>query len=189
MQAAGRRAPRFSWPAFFAVIALLYFFYKIHAVLIPFVLSFALAYLVDPIIHHFEADGLRREHIVLALYCVIAAGIAMAANFLLPAMMSELSLLQGRAGIYYAAIQHAFSVFQADLARRMPFGQYIVEKMSMRMYNPLMEQLPKLPSYILGLFPLFSLIFLVPFISFFMLMDAERLMQDAIQACPSRRVE
>ncbi|MBI5244976.1 MAG: AI-2E family transporter [Elusimicrobia bacterium] len=189
MEGPRRKTPQFSWPAFFTAVAVLYFLYKIHVVLIPFVLSFALAYLMNPVIHHFEAHGFRREHVVLGLYCVIAAGIAAAANFMLPAMMNELDLLQGRAGIYYAAIQQTFSTLQDEAVRRLPFGQHIVERMSLKMYNPLMEQLPKLPSYILGLFPLLSLIFLVPFIAFFVLMDSENFLQDAVQICPSRHVE
>jgi len=186
--APSRRVP-FSWPALFAAGIVVYLLFRIHAVLIPFVLSFALAYLVDPLIHNFEARGLKREHIVLTLYLVIAVAIGVAANFLLPAMTSELSLLQGRAASYYTGIQDTFAKLQAEVAQRLPWGRHIVEKMSLKMYNPLMEHLPKLPTYILGLVPLFSLLFLVPFITFFMLMDSKKFMQQAIDRCPGRHVE
>ncbi|MFA6029184.1 MAG: AI-2E family transporter [Elusimicrobiota bacterium] len=187
--AARRQLPSLSWPALFAGAAFLYFLYHIHAVLIPFLLSFALAYLVNPLIHEFESRGYRREHVVLGLYLVIASAIALGANFLLPAMTSELALLQGRAQLYFTGIETIFGSLQKELAHRLPFGNVLVERLSLKMYNPLMEQLPKLPSYILGLFPLLSLIFLVPFITFFMLMDSDALMDKAVQICPGRHVE
>lgn len=57
------------------------------------------------------------------------------------------------------------------------------------MYTPLVEHLERLPGYLLGLLPLLSLLFLVPFIAFYMLMDASRLMQHTVQLCPARYVE
>ncbi|MFA6093873.1 MAG: AI-2E family transporter [Elusimicrobiota bacterium] len=179
----------FSWSAFFTLSAFLYFLYHVHAVLIPFVLSFALAYLVNPVINEFESRGFRREHVVLALYLLIASGIVISANILLPAMAAELDMLQGRAQLYYSGIEKTFGVLQHDLAQKIPFGRVLMDRLSLKMYNPLMEQLPKLPSYILGLFPLLSLLFLVPFITFFMLMDAEAFLNKAVQACPGRHVE
>lgn len=184
-----RRTSSFAWPALLFGLGLLYFLYHIHDVLIPFLLSFVVAYLANPVIHHFEAKGLRRSHVVAALYLLIATTVTLSASILLPAMTSELALLQGRAPQYFTRSQEIFSALQADMAHRLPFGQSLVEKMNLHMYNPIMEQLPKIPSYILGIFPLLSLLFLVPFISFFILTDADAILQKAIQTCPSRYVE
>lgn len=167
----------------------IYLAYRIHDILIPFALSFALAYLLNPAIHFFEARGLRRELIVLTLYGIVAISITVAANFLLPAMTSELALLQGKAPGYFTQMTKLFASMQSALAAKLPIGQSYVESLSFKMYDPLMKQLPKIPSYVLGLFPLFSLLFLVPFITFFILLDSDRLLQKAVQICPSRYVE
>lgn len=184
-----RRTGSLAVPGMLVAAALLAFLYHIHDVLIPFLLSFVVAYLANPAIHHFEARGLKRSHIVASFYLLIAGAVTLSASILVPAMTTELALLQGRAPQYFTRIQEIISALQADFAHRLPFGQSLVEKMNLHMYNPIMEQLPKIPTYILSLFPLLSLLFLVPFISFFILTDADALLQQGIQACPSRYVE
>ncbi len=171
------------------VIGMLYAAYHVHAALIPFALSFALAYLVNPLIHIFEARGLRRDQTVLGLYLIIATAISISANYLLPTVTSELSLLQAQVPMYLRRTQEYASQIQTHIAHRMPFGQTLIEHWNMKMYEPLVGHLQHVPAYLLSLVPLLSLLFVVPFITFYMLMDSSRAMQQAIQACPSRWVE
>ncbi|HVE13464.1 MAG TPA: AI-2E family transporter [Elusimicrobiota bacterium] len=185
-----RRAPQPpSASALLLLAAFVYLVYQVHEVLVPFALSFALAYLVNPVLNHFQARGLKRDHLVLAIYLVIAVTITATANWILPALTNEFSLLQNKIPAYFKQAQEIMHSFQLQAARHLPFGQSIVESWSLKLYDPLVEQLPKLPSYILGLFPLFSLLFLVPFISFYLMADTDNILQDAIQFCPSRQVE
>lgn len=174
---------------FVAAAALLYFALRIHDILIPFVLSFAFAYLLNPVVKYFEVRGLRRDHLVAGLYLIVAAVITAAANTLLPAITKEMALLQGKAPVYFARVGDMIADYQVELAQRLPFGQAVVEAWSLKLYDPIVKQLPKLPTYVLGLFPLFSLVFLVPFITFFLLLDSGKLLQRVIQWCPSRYVE
>jgi len=169
--------------------AILYLLYRIHDVLIPFALSFSLAYLVNPIINHFQARGLRRDHMVLTLYLAIAGAITCAANWIFPATINELSLLQSKVPIYLKQSQQILHTLQSEAARRLPFAEPLIDHWNLKLYEPLTEQLPKLPSYLLGLFPLFSLIFVVPFITFFLLSDSDKMLRRVIQLCPSRYVE
>ena len=163
--------------------------YEIRATLVPFVLSFAVAYLANPVIAMFEGRGFRRDQTVLGLYLVIAGVISVSANFIVPAVATELALLQTQVPLYLHRAQDYLVHLQSQLAHRVPFGQALIQHVSLRMYEPLMEHLQNIPKYLLGVVPLLSLLFLVPFIAFYILMDASRLIQQAIQACPSRYVE
>ncbi|MBI4422460.1 MAG: AI-2E family transporter [Elusimicrobia bacterium] len=167
----------------------LYAAYHVRAALIPFLLSFALAYLFNPVVNFFEARGLRRDQTVLALYLLIAVGISVSANFVLPTITAELSLLQTQVPLYFRRAQEYLGGLQAELASRLPFGHTIIDHLSLRMYEPALHHAQKIPGYLLTLVPLLSLLFLVPFITFFMLMDSSRTIQHAIQVCPSRYVE
>lgn len=169
--------------------ALIYLTYTFRHVLVPFVFSFALAYLANPLINLAEARGLRRDHMVIVLYTVIAVTISISANYLIPRMTKELSLLQNQAPVYYSKSKEFLEVLQKTAAKKLPFGQTAIEHMSLRMYTPVLEHVERLPTYLMGLVPFLSLIFLVPFISFFMLMDSSSLLRSAIQSCPSRYVE
>ncbi|MBI4349678.1 MAG: AI-2E family transporter, partial [Elusimicrobia bacterium] len=143
---------------FLAILAVLvglaYAAYHVHAALIPFALSFAVAYLANPLINIFEARGMRRDQTVLALYLVIASAISIGANYLLPTVTSELSLLQTQVPMYLRRTQEYASQLQGQMAHRLPFGQTIVEHWNMRMYEPLVGHLQHVPSYLLGLVPL-----------------------------------
>lgn len=182
-----RQVPHLAILAVF--VGLLYAAYHVHAALIPFALSFAVAYLVNPLIHIFEARGLRRDQTVLGLYLIIATIISIGANYLLPTVTAELSLLQAQVPMYLRRTQEYAGQIQSHVAHRLPFGQTLIEHWNMKMYEPLVGHLQHVPSYLLSLLPLLSLLFLVPFITFYLLMDSSRVMQHAIQICPSRYVE
>ena len=72
--------------AYVVAAGLIYFAYTIHDVLVPFILSFALAYLLNPVINYFEVRGFRREQIVLAMYLVVTVIVTLSANLLIPAV-------------------------------------------------------------------------------------------------------
>lgn len=184
-----RRTP--APPAWIWLVAAcaLYAAFALHDVLIPFALSFALAYLLHPVVQYFVVRGLRRELVVLLLYGLVATTVTLAATSVIPAVTTELSMLQGRVPVYFLKVQEHFTALQSAVAHSLPFGQTIVESMSFKIYEPLMRQLPNIPTYVLGLVPFFSLIFLVPFITFFFLMDSSRFLRRAIQLLPSRYVE
>lgn len=166
-----------------------YIAYHLHVVLTPFGLSFALAYLANPLINHFEVRGLRREHLVIVLYLIIVSAISISANFVFPVVGSELLKLQIKIPVYFDNLKTMLVHVQDMIANRLPVGGEIVEHWNLKMYSPWMDHIQDLPGYVLSLFPLLSLIFLVPFITFYLLTDSEKLMRQAIQACPSRYVE
>ena len=184
-----RATPRPPWWTPFAAAAVAWALYQIHDALIPFALSFALAYLLNPVVHYFEVRGCKREQVVLALYLIVAATLTLTANSILPAATRELALLEGKVPGYINRGKEILAAIQYGVAQRLPFGNHIVESWNLKLYEPVMEQLPKIPAYVLGLVPLFSLLFLVPFITFFLLLDAPGLLQKTIQILPSRYVE
>ncbi|MDE2293288.1 MAG: AI-2E family transporter, partial [Elusimicrobia bacterium] len=184
-----RRPPVPPWWTLLVAAGGLYFLYHIHEVVVPFVLSFALAFLLSPVVNFFTVRGLRREQVVAGIYLVVATVITLTANWVLPAMTSQLALLEGRAPGYVNRVRDLIGSIQYAVAARMPFGSRLVESWNLKLYDPLMRQLPHLPSYLLGLVPLFSLLFLVPFITFFVLLDSPKFQQNAIQILPSRYVE
>jgi len=175
--------------AYVVAAGLIYFAYTIHDVLVPFILSFALAYLLNPVINYFEVRGFRREQIVLAMYLVVTVIVTLSANLLIPAVTGEIRLLKEKIPVYFTSLEKAAGALQHHVAMRMPIGQEYLDQMSFKLYDPITKQLPKLPTYVLGLFPLFSMLFLVPFITFFILMDSKNVLQNIIQVCPSRYVE
>ncbi len=169
--------------------ALLYASYRLNHAIVPFLLSLGLAYVLNPAINFFETRGIRRELVVFACYTIIVAFVTLLANSLLPTVTQELALLQEQAPVYLNHTKQLLLGAQVTIANSLPFGTESVQDFSIKMYAPVLDKLQELPRYVLGLFPLLSLIFLVPFITFFLLLDSGKVVEKFIQTCPSRYVE
>ena len=159
-------------------------------VLIPFALGFAVAYVLGPIAGAAEVRGLRRQTVVVASYLIIAATLALLAGTLLPMLGRSLASLQTDAPGYAARMRTEWTSAQQDAVTRFPFlAKQIMTLDANRAADRMIEAAQSLPSYLLSFFPLLSLLFLIPFISFFLLVDGPASIDRLIQRCPSRYVE
>ncbi|MBI5629992.1 MAG: AI-2E family transporter [Elusimicrobia bacterium] len=159
-----------------------------HA-LIPFILSSALAYVTHPFINYCEVKGLRRAFSVTLFYLIALAAVSVAANNLLQMASAELSFLQEQSPAYLATIKGIVSAAKQFIAQNVPFASSIIERWDIQLYEPLMRQAENIPGYLLGIFPLLSFLFLIPLITYFMLIDGPKAVRHMIQACPARHVE
>jgi len=164
--------------------------FHLYHVLIPFLLSFALAYVISPLIGRFEARGVRREVVVVGLYAAVLLSIVLLANTVIGLAAGQLQDLQAQGPQYAARAKSFLDATIAGLNGRLPAGLRLP-----RMIDPkelqaqAIQQVQNLPGYLLGVFPVLSLFFLIPFITFFLLIDGGDLIEGFIQRCPSRYVE
>lgn len=170
-------------------VAVLYTCYRLIHILTPFILSFAAAYVVNPAISALEARGVRRSPVVITIYLVAALLVTVTATSLIPIVTTELQELQEAAPTYLSRTQAFLDTVPKRISRRTPIAAKQVEIWIRGLYDPMIEQIQHLPGYLMGLFPILSLFILVPFITFFLLVDANKTVAGMIQACPSRLVE
>jgi predicted PurR-regulated permease PerM len=165
------------------VAAVAYFLFRIHEILLPFVLAGALAYLVSPLVRFFEVRGLRREPVVILLYALFVGAFA----FL----------------FYKLAWVAAFEAQEA--ARNMPVyvqeGGEALARLRGHVNSVLFDYvaehgrtwpraiLSRMPSFALGLFPVLEVVFLVPFIGFFFVREGPHWRDAVVGWVPSRYVE
>lgn len=168
---------------------LVYAAFHLRAALAPFLLSVALAYLLNPIINWMESRGLRREAAVVLFYLVVTGGVVFATRQVVPGIKDEFADLKANLPAYRDSVQAAVLKAQARLLKFLPVEAKIAKGYTDKIYEPLIEQVQNLPSYLLGLFPFLSLFFLIPFITFFLLLDWHNILAALIQLCPGRYVE
>jgi predicted PurR-regulated permease PerM len=164
-------------------------FHHLWNILIPFILSLAAAYILMPAINAVQARGLRREVGVLLIYAAAAALLFLLASSLAQLAYTELQALQAEAPALIARLKQFAGGLQARAAAKVPFGADVIKELDARALAPLLEKAQSVPGYILGLFPVLSLLILVPFITFFLLLDSGSNVESMIQALPSRLVE
>src|SRR3989338_3055509 len=93
----------------------LYACYHVRAVLAPFVLAAAFAYVVNPAITYFEARGMRRSHLVVIGYlAMIFLGVAAYAG-VKTIIIDEVERLGANAPAYIAQLQKLAVVQVAKL--------------------------------------------------------------------------
>jgi len=160
-----------------------YFLFRIHEILLPFVLSGTLAYLVSPLVRLFEVRGFRRQPVVIFLYVLFMSVIAIS--------------------FYKLGLAAAFEA--QDAARHMPTyvqkGGEVLARVRGSLNSSLVDYvaehgrtwpqdiLSRMPSFALGVLPVLKVVFLVPFISFFIIQEGPRWRDIVVGWVPSRYVE
>lgn len=169
--------------------AAMYGFYRVHEALTPFVLAAAFAYVLNPAVAYFEARGLRRMHLISAGY-LIAGGLTVLVYMGIKSFIVNETIQLGANGpLYLKKLQILSSVAEAKLAHKLPLPSNVSAKALDSVVTSGLERIQALPSQALGMVPLLLHFLLVPFIGFFLLMDASDGMESLIQATPSRYVE
>ncbi len=80
------------WRSVFSLLALAFaltFIFHVWAVVVPFVLGIAGAYLIQPLVDRFVSMGLRRDRTVLVLYMLILLTVVTLGIVFIPRMISE----------------------------------------------------------------------------------------------------
>jgi predicted PurR-regulated permease PerM len=174
----------------FVVIGLfLYGAYLVREALTPFVLAAAFAYVLNPLVSHFESKGFKRSHLVLAGYLIGMVLSYVAYSGVKTVIVEQVENLAANAPTYSKQVQHLVAVQQAKLTSELPLPPKISEQAIGAAVGSVLEKVQALPTELLGLLPFLAHALLVPFIGFFFLLDGPDGFEKLIQRMPSRYVE
>lgn len=151
--------------------------------LFPFVLSAALAYILNPLVNYFAVRGIKRLYVVYALY-ILAGLVLLLAGYIVTHFLSpQFVSFQESWPKYVEKIQVLIQTWIDNSIRKYPF----VEQMQLQ--EKIIPFVTAVPQYIIGLFPALSLVFLVPFITFFMLVSGSSIIDYILDHIPSKKIE
>jgi predicted PurR-regulated permease PerM len=169
-------------PAFIG-LALIYFVVLAKNAIFPFILSAALAYILSPVIKYFEVRGIKRTYAVAGLYIGAGALVFTVVYLLLHFLSFEIESLQQSWPEYAKRMVAFVTNLNAKLAKNYPF-------LSSLNLNGKMDHLIEAgPQFILGVLPALSLLFIVPFITFFMLLGGSSIIDYLLDHLPARHAE
>ena len=173
---------QFLLPVFIGVAAL-YFIVLAKAAIFPFVLSAALAYILSPMIKYFEVRGIKRTYAVAGLYLGAGALLFLVVYLLMSFLSLELEALKQDWPSYAERIQVFVTKMNAKWVKDYPFLA------SLRLEQKLDHLLELVPQLILSLLPMVTLLFIVPFITFFMLVGGAGILDYLVDHLPARHAE
>lgn len=142
----------------------------LSAILLPFVLGFAMAYFLDPLADKLEAVGVRRSLATLTITFLVAMALLPVIVFGLPALAGQVSTLVGNLPGYLWEMQawlatQNLSPGQIEIANA--FGEAVM--------SGLQDTASRLLLNGLSLLSLISLIFITPIVAIYMLNDWDRM--------------
>jgi predicted PurR-regulated permease PerM len=177
-----RRQAQFLLPAAL-LLAGLYLAVKAAGAVFPLILSAALAYLLNPLVRYFEVRGIKRLYAVVGLYLAAGAILATVIYLVVYLLSFELESLQETWPVYARQLE----VFVSDLNTKMVTSYPMLSGLNLP--AKMARVLEAVPAFILGLLPMLSLLFLVPFITFFVLLGGSGIIDYILDHIPSRHSE
>jgi predicted PurR-regulated permease PerM len=165
------------------VLAFAYLLILAKGAVFPFILSAALAYILNPVIKYFEVRGIKRAYAVTGLYLTFGALVFTIIYLLFHFLSFEIESLQQSWPAYADRIQQVVTSLNSKLVKNYPYlaGLKLTDKL-----NHVLEIIPQ---FILTLLPALTLLFVVPFITFFMLLGGASIIDYLLDHVPSRYAE
>src|SRR3989338_5132758 len=154
-----------------------------QSVLTPFLLAIFAAYLVNPLIAYFEHKGFKRKAVVILFYLTLCVIFVAALGVFIPRAADQIQDLGANWHERVRDLRKLTLEFEATGAKYMPGGQDLVQMLDRKMLEAGAKLAGILPGLASGLFSLFSLIFLVPIIAFFFLIEGPRMEEWALSVC------
>lgn len=158
-----------------ALSGLAYFLYLSRAVLVPFVLAAAIAYVLEPPVRELERRGLPRGLAILAVYLGVSALMALAVWFFLPLLVEELNRLAEAIPEYTVRVRDFVRHMQTDYSR-MPMPENVRRVLDEAIAGTEARLLNSIGDAITGLFALFASllrVLIAPVLAFYMLRDLD----------------
>lgn len=173
---------QFLLPAFM-LLATVYFIIAAKGSMFPFILSAALAYILNPLISYFEVRGIKRAYAVAGLYLSVGAVLGLGIYLLFHFLSYDIESLQQSWPTYAERLQAYVTNLNMKLVKNYPF----LAKVGLE--AKLQHLLELIPQLLLSLLPALSLLFIVPFITFFMLVGGSGIIDYLLDHIPARYSE
>ncbi len=173
---------QFALPAFLGIASLV-FLVSAWGSVFPFILSAALAYIINPVISHFEVRGIKRVYAVAGLYLSVGAALGIGVWLLFHFLSADIQSLQYEWPTYAERLQAYVTNLNAKLVKNYP----VLAKVNME--AKLQHLLEMVPGMLLSLLPALSLLFIVPFVTFFMLAGGSGIIDYLLDHIPARHSE
>jgi len=167
----------------FLLLGFTYLLVLAKGAVFPFILSAALAYVLNPVIKYFEVRGIKRAYAVTGLYLTVGVLIFIIVYLLLHFLSFELESLQQSWPDYANRIQEATLNLNSKLIHNYPFLK------GLRLAEKLDHILGIIPQYLVVLLPALTLLFVVPFITFFILLGGSAIIDYLLDHLPSKHAE
>ena len=165
--------------------------YALGTILVPFAGAAFVAYLLVPVVEFLERRGLSRRGAVGVLYGGFVLVGGMAAFLLIPPFMTQVESLHNSLPQYATLAQAKLLEVQGDLERSVPELEryHVAETITAQGAAYLNQSVRSLPQLLLNVFTLISIVVIVPFVTWYLLIEGSHIKKRLISLVPNRHFE
>lgn len=187
--ASSSAAPRI-WAAL-ALLALLYFLYLVREILLPFLIAYFAAALLDPLLDRMQRRGWSRglaALVVFAIFLLIFTGVALV---IIPTAVHQTTEFVANVPAYYTALMDQLQMTlgaQQDLLRRFNLpttSDEILARYQAQITRVLQNLLSRLLQFFAGSVSGLAWLALIPLITFYMLLEIDPLRARVVHLVPA----
>ena len=152
---------------------------------LPFLFSILLTFLLDPLVGYLESKGFSRTKATFVVFVVILLVFVITIWLLFPILLEQIKTIQEQLQGDY--IKERFSIIIQDLEQNFTFleGKDLNQKV-----GPALETVSEqMLNFALSLFSALSNVVIIPFITFFILIDGPGMKKGIIARVPNRYFE
>ncbi|NLI10099.1 MAG: AI-2E family transporter [Elusimicrobia bacterium] len=177
-----RKYSQYFFPISLAVFLLLLVIYAPSAVF-PLILSATLAYILNPLVNYFEVRGIKRSYVVTGLYVIAGIFFALLVVLISNLVSFDVETFKTDWPQYFIKLEKIITDFNAKLVKIIPALS------NLNLSDKAISYLLKIPDYAVKFLPSLVLLFIVPFITFFILLTGSSIFDYVLDHIPSKYVE
>jgi predicted PurR-regulated permease PerM len=173
-----------------AIIIVVFVAYLASDVVVLFIFSATLAYVLSPLVRMAEAVAIRRELAVTGIYLAIAITLVAAATLLLPTLRSEIETLSS--GSFTQQLDQAVDKLHREIIAQYPAAEQILggpEARNERLSALIDRETANLPNLLTHMASIVVVIVLIPVFSYFLLRDSRKIVQLILDRLPAVHIE
>ena len=173
---------------FFAICLLLYF---AREILTPFLIAAFITYLIYPLVIKIQSYGCRRWVGVTIIAIVLMACAVAVLIIFIPLLISEIEKFKIHYLDYYESFSNYANVVRNNIETAVPIvKRYDVSDIVIaKIRDFMLLGAQRIPSYLMNIFSIFSIIILIPMLVFSMLLGGNKGINAVVTFFPSRYIE
>lgn len=170
-----------------AVVAVAGLLWTVRGILPPFVFALVLAHFASPAVEALQARGFRRDYSIAMLYVGISL-LTLAAGYVAVSAIVEAADLASQCQCP-SQIQDLLPRIREKSVGGIPLGRYAADQLARDQEKLVAFATSLVPSVAVSVLEVLGLMFVIPFIAFFIMLYSPALRRAGLRALPSRYVE
>jgi len=179
----------------FSLVCLFIFFF--WATLIPFFIAYMIHLFLKPFVNFFESKGLKRSFSVIFVFTTFFSFSFLILYFLIPTGINEMIQIHKNLPFYKTIFFEKIGFLEYFISAKIPFLLSLYPEsdkgfefiLSSFMHKFLSGFLNKFPNYLMNIVPLFIYLLVIPFATFFFLLDERKIKHSLISHVPNKYFE